>query len=1074
MKIALTVFILSSFLVGGLLAQERTQTFRGRVTDHGTGGPLPGCTVLHLGSNTFMVADQNGEFSIQLVAGFHEFQLSYVGFETRRLGARIPMEKTWEVVLMPEEVGLQAVEVFSTGYQELPRERATGSFAHLDRELVNRRFSTDILSRLEDLTPGLVFNRNIEGRKADISIRGQNTLFANTSPLVVVDNFPYDGDINNINPNDVESVTVLRDAAAASIWGARAGNGVIVITTKRGKAGPKPLLTFSHTTNAIQRPDAYYPANGSPSDFVDTERLLFQRGFYNGAVTNINRPPLSPVVETLLSQRNGTITDAEANERINSLAAHDVRDDYNAYIYGAGLQNQTFLNLRGGTQSHTYNVSTGYDRNTHTLRGNLDERLSLNMGNRLSLANDRLNVGVAIYYARTRSSLPNPGPAGVLFNTGVPIYPYARLADASGSPLPVSAFFRDSFREQGEAQGLLDWSYVPLEEIFLNTNTSTVNDVRINTDLSFKIAKGLTLEVLHQFWGADGRNISQNTRDSFTARNLINTYTSLGENNLPIRPIPLGGIYSTAANRSSSNNLRGMARYGGTWTGSRLDLFLGAEVKDMSTQGSASRVYGYNDLLGISQPVDFVTQFPLYYNPGQRRAIPNGDSFTFLTDRFVSFFGNGAYTYRDRYVFSASARRDASNIFGVETNQKWVPLWSAGFSWIISEEAFFGADWIGFLRLKSTIGTNGNVDKTLSSLTTVNILPGSLNSVTGLPFGRVVNPPNPNLVWEKIRMLNLGLDFELKDQILSGNIEFYRKQGLDLIGNTPYAPSSGITEFRTNYAATTTTGADLSLSSVPVDRRVKWHTQLIASFVNEKVSAYNIDANVNQLVRTAAGSFVTVPIPNVGKPLWAVYSYPWAGLNPANGNPVGILDGEPSENYLAIFNASTLDNIRYHGPARPTRFGSWRNTVSYGRFSLSVLVNYRFGYYYRRSSVNYNTILNGRPGHADFADRWQNPGDESRTQIPSMPGSVNNNRDNLFLFSEALVEKGDHIRLQDIRLGYVFSRTDIPRFPFQSMEIFGLANNLGILWKASEDRLDPDFRNMNPLKSFALGLRIDL
>ncbi|MEB2778757.1 TonB-dependent receptor plug domain-containing protein, partial [Algoriphagus sp. D3-2-R+10] len=171
-----------------------------------------------------------------------------------------------------DQLILGEVEVVSTGYQEIPRERASGSFVQLGQEMVNRRVSTNILDRLQDITPGLIFNRFNESQDP-ISIRGRSTIFANTTPLVVVDNFPYDGPLENINPNDVESFTILRDAAAASIWGARAGNGVIVITTKKGKSGSAPKVSLNTNLIFTEKPDLFYSPRMDNSDFVEVERM---------------------------------------------------------------------------------------------------------------------------------------------------------------------------------------------------------------------------------------------------------------------------------------------------------------------------------------------------------------------------------------------------------------------------------------------------------------------------------------------------------------------------------------------------------------------------------------------------------------------------------------------------------------------------------------------------------------------------------------------------------------------------------------------------------------------------------
>lgn len=219
-------------LYGQSASPRQSRIVEGHITSDQDGLSLAGVNVIVKGTTHGTTTDSEGKFNLE-VKEKDVIVCSFIGYATQEI--TVTNQTFLDIRLEEDIASLSEVVIVSTGYQSLPKERATGSFVQVDNSLVNRRVSTDLISRLEDVTSGLIFNRNVNGRTNDISIRGQSTLFANTKPLIVIDNFPYDGDLNTINPNDVESITVLKDAAAASIWGARAGNGVIVITTRKGK-----------------------------------------------------------------------------------------------------------------------------------------------------------------------------------------------------------------------------------------------------------------------------------------------------------------------------------------------------------------------------------------------------------------------------------------------------------------------------------------------------------------------------------------------------------------------------------------------------------------------------------------------------------------------------------------------------------------------------------------------------------------------------------------------------------------------------------------------------------------------
>ncbi|SFB39915.1 SusC/RagA family TonB-linked outer membrane protein [Algoriphagus aquimarinus] len=1039
-----------------VFAQE-VSDISGEVRSASDREPLPGATIVIKGSSSATITDASGRFSFRTAAERVVLQVSYLGFVGLDTTLALPLDRELYLFLQADELVLSEVEVVSTGYQEIPRERASGSFAQVGQELVNRKVSTNVMDRLQDITPGVIFNRS-NASNDPISIRGRSTIFANTMPLVVIDNFPYDGPLENINPNDVESFTILRDAAAASIWGARAGNGVIVITTKQGKRNTGPRVSLNSNVTVSEEPDLLYTPQMSSEDLIGLERMLFVKGFYKSSEKSINKTALSPVVETLIAERDGVISSQEADRRIADYTNHDVRNELQKHYYRPRLSQQYSLGISGGGERNTYTVSAGYDGIDESIVGNSRNRLTLNAKNTWHFLKEKLEANVGLYYSRSDISTATDIP---------PTYAYDYLEGPDGSSLPVTRGYSRRFIE-GVEQGLLDWNFYPLEEIGKLDNKSLTADMRVNVGLSYKIFDGFRASLSHQYWNNSFSQRNHRVESSYFVRDLINQYTSRAGDGSLYRNIPEGGILDINSLNGMSHNFRAQLSYDKTLGAGRLTALGGYEAKSLENIGDWTRYYGYDDENGVSRLVDNMSRFRRYYN-NSLASIPSYAGHSGTKDNYLSWFFNTSYVFHKKYVFNGSLRRDASNLFGVRSNQKAVPLWSVGASWVISEEGFWKSSGLPFLRLRTTYGYNGNVDRNTSAFTTARYVSADAFSlIPNLPYAFIVNPPNPNLRWERIGILNIALDFETLDGRIRSTVEYYVKEGKDLIGDSPVAPSTGKTLFRENFADTRTKGWDIEISSANLQGRLEWDTRFIFSAVNEKVIYYPDDIRASTYLQ---GS--TRLLPQEGKPLYQLLSLPFAGLDPENGNPLIYKDGLPSDDYSTILSSLTVDELIYHGPSRPRFYGSLMNTVRWRNFSFSANMSYRLGYFYRRETVNYSNILIGRISHSDYVLRWQQSGDELVTDVPSMPTVNNFNRNTVMAYGSNLVERGDHIRLQDIRLSYSLKRSELPCLPFQSAEFYTYADNLGILWKFSNDPLDPDFRTQKPLGSVAVGLKVN-
>jgi TonB-linked SusC/RagA family outer membrane protein len=969
-----TVYLLLVVLLFNVTSvnAQQAKIISGRVISKLDGTGLPGVNIMLKGSSTGVITLSKGEFELQVSESQVTLIVSFIGFKSQEILVEAPKENM-VVSLEEDEYALEGVTVLSTGFQQLPAERATGSFAGLDQELVDRRVSANIVDRLEDVTPGLIFNRD-QSRLApgeSISIRGTATLLSSREPLIVVDNLAYDGPLSSINPNDVASITVLKDAAAASIWGARAGNGVIVITTKKGKYNEPLRVNLTANVTAFQEVDTFYDPKMKISNLVDKQIELYEAGYYIGQLSSRRNPLVAPVAESLYAFKNGLISDQELASQLDAYRNSDIRQDLQEFVNRRAMNQQYAVSLHGGGQRNNYVVSLGWDKNLSSRAANDNSRLTLSTQQNWKLAKEKLQVGVGIYWVQAKS------------NNGLPdvsnFFPYDRLADGQGNHLSVSKGYSSRFKESVSGLGLLNWDYVPLDEIGLGSSGTKSNDIRMNANLGYQILPGLSASLNYQYWKNSRRTEELAPIEAYTTRDLINNYTEIGQDGLMTYHVPMGGVLDQGFSDSYSHNLRGQLTYEKQWkAGHQLNLFGGFEVKSQKGDSYRTGSYGYDDVTGTSQPVDYLTR-RVQQASGYSRNIPFGEDFTGTINRFVSAFGNLGYTYQNRYLVNASVRKDASNLFGVNTNQKAVPLWSAGLGWILSEEEFLKNSSLEFLKLRASYGFNGNTNSNATALTTAYYYGAGTNTLAMLPSLRITSPPNPHLRWERIKIVNLGLDYELVSGRLSGSLEYYTKQGLDLLGARPLFPSSGLLEATLNYASTKTNGWDIVLNSKNLTGDFSWETSVFYSNVNEKVTAFDREPTASQLLKNSP----SLPTPYEGNPLFGIYSYPFAGLDPDTGDPLGFVDGEPSADYGQIINQTTPESLIFHGSGRPTNFGAVRNTFSYKGWNLSVNISYRMGYYIRRGGVSYNNLNFGELVHANYEKRWRNPGDEQFTDVPS-------------------------------------------------------------------------------------------
>lgn len=1023
---------------------------------------LENVNVVNLATKVGTTTGSNGIFSILARKG-DVLEFSYVGIMSKRLAVN-NTENTIAVGLQREIKSETAVIIYNTGFEFVPKERATGSFVQVDNKLLNRSISTNIMDRLQDVTSGMLFLKGNTNVLDNIQVRGESTIAANRRPLVIVDNFEYEGNVEDINPNDVESITLLRDAAAASIWGAKAGNGVIVISLKKGRYNSKLKTNVVTNFSVGEKPDLFYRPTMSISDFIEVEKYLYDQDYYTGSIFSSSMPALTPVVEILAKRDAGIISADVAEKEINELKKFDVRNDYSKYLYQKSLNQQYAVNLTGGSNNNKYFVSLGYDRNRSNIVNNTYDRLTLNATNTYSLFNSRLEFTTGILFSHISDKQNGLLPSQLVFD-GQPgtVYPYARFADENGNHLPIAQFRQDYIDTAGSGR-LLDWQYRPLDEIANSDKKNRSISYRALVGITYKINKDIEVDIKYQY----GRGVTEGkyyfNEHTYYTRNYINQFTRIDSTGTVIRPVPLGGILDLSNSTTISHNVRSQIIFNKTLNDNHfLNAIVGASIQDVTADFSTNRFYGYNNENAISIPVDNASQFQ-HYVTGNFIKIDDSKRIDGTTDRFIYYFGNASYNYDRRLTISASARKDASNLFGVNANQKWIPLWSIGGSWEISNESFYKLQPIPYLKVRATYGYNGNVNKNVTAFLVARLdgFPNRYN----LPSGQIVTPPNPDLRWERMGVVNLGIDYGIFKNRLTGSVDFFMKKGRDLIGPAPLAPSTGLFNFIGNNSSIRTKGVDLRLNAVIINRKLfNWSLSLLYSTAKDEVVKYDLQPENNS-------DYVFSSRPVIGNPLSGIYSYRWAGLD-SLGDPMIFLNKTPSKDYTAIVSSTDINDIIYHGSRIPRHFGAILNSFALGNLGLSFNISYKLGYYFRRNSISTNyASLASSLGHKDYELRWQKPGDEQFTTVPAILVFSDYNRDRLYTNSEILVERGDHIRLNDIQISYNVENGTKKKFPFSSCRINVYLSNLGILWRANDKHLDPDAEIAGPaIKTYSVGLQ---
>lgn len=1008
------------------------QKVSGRVTDE-SGTPLPGVSVVIKGTTIGVATNADGKFSLAIPDQNTILVVSFVGKKT--IEKTVGENKEFEIILEDDKEILE--EVVITGYQTLSKERATGAFSVVSGQALETKLQTNVIDNLEGLIPGMLI------QNGEVSIRGTSTLNGDKNPLYIVDGFPWEGDISQLPAENIQNITVLKDAAAASIYGARSANGVIVITTKSGKAG-KTNISVSANFFITPLPTVDRDLISS-AQLVDLQTEFFQA--YNRNYNLVKKEALPLAIDLLYQRQQGKIDSDEALEtQLNRLRRSDRTSQMKESLMRRKFKQQYTLNLSGGGERNTYYMSAEYLDDRQYDQGEGNRRINISIKDNLKIT-PWLSTEVNTLAGFTKGNSSSVHGLDLLTTTAS----YDMLLDENGNTLDWNYGKSQEEKDRLQSLGLKGERYNPLDE---KSRTDFYNHsffIRLGATLNARITEGINLSVMYQTGKESLTDRKIYYDDSYTVENMINNAAQIDTDGKIIYNIPLGGQLMETRGVTSSYTLRGQLTIDRTFAGRHnLTALLGAERRRIWSEQTNAWRMGYDER-GLTWAMIDAKKLSSGLRGTQATngmfTLNDYDSrngFTAAEDRFISFFGNIGYTYDGRYSLTGSVRVDESNLFGTDPKYRHAPLWSAGVSWNLGNEHFM-KDVISFadrLIFRATYGINGNVAKNTGPYI---ILQSGYDSEAEANYNKITSPPNDQLRWEKTRTMNVGTDLSVLGNRISLSLDYYWKKSSDLLGYIPMDPTLGWESVMVNYGTMKNQGVELAFQSLNINKRdFKWHTSFIFSHNKNKLthSSSQNDAVWNYL----GGNNIE------GYPLNPLFSYRYAGLS-EQGHP--LVYDENGEKVTAV---SSQEALVYGGTRTPIYTGSFTNTFNWKNIELSLMFIFNGGNVMRNYSVpyltNYESIASNLP--IEVLRRWQKPGDENKDGVtPAFDFDAPYTTAQLWTNRHTNVVKADYIRLRNISLSY-----DLPKRCLKTLRLnevkFHLQVQNPFLWTANGQKIDPE------------------
>lgn len=1006
----------------------------GVITDD-AGEILPGVTVQNTSTGTAMASDIDGKYSIEANPG-DKLRFTYIGMTDKE---EIAGKSTRvDITLQPDAIALGDVVV--TGYQTLSKERSTGSFAKVGREKLELIRNNDLKSMMEGQVAGYTNGQ----------IRGMTTMNAVAQPMVVIDGFPVENTMldrkgmsegmPDLNPEDVESITFLKDAAAASIYGARAANGVIVITTKKAKEG-KTEIEASATWTI--KPYNYYTGYQTNSaDIVELEREWAKGNvdLNTGGATALKKANQiwddgaypSKGVDALLKMYTGKISQSEADAILNDLASRGNRytDQMGELAKRNSLYQQYNIRIGKTTNKNTVNASATYWRNREENLNTRDNKISINLNNTLKIAKWlTFDAGAYIKYGRGDAQTYNflsPSSAGFSY------LPYNELVDASGNYVTMDYQIKKEYRDNIAKYGMLDERVTPMNEMNYRIRKSNDFSSRLYGKLRFDFTSWLNYDVMFQYENAFSDSNILSEKDSYTTRSQINNYTSLSSSNKLVYNLPNGNTYYEQNNKTNAYNFRHQINLNRTFAKKHNVVFLlGNEIRHTKLNYKDNTLYGYDPELLSWANVDFKTLASgVAAINGRKTLSPSANSYEII-NRFVSFYSNLGYTYDNRYVLSGSIRWDRSNLWGSNIKNQNKPLWSVGGSWLINNEKFFHSNTINQLKLRASYGIGGNIGRNTAPY----LIAMYFNDpFLGITSGLIKTPPNADIRWEKTATTNIGVDIAAFNNRLSGTVEYYHKYSSDLLATVNGSPTQGLTyiTLTSNNGEMVNSGVELTVRGDIIQTKAfNWNATLLYAYNKNTVKKINVIPTSANMKYNFPNTYATV-----GEAYGALYAYQWAGLNK---------DGEPqvynSKGEVVTGPVSDSDTgaLIYCGTTTPVHSGTFSTVLSYKNFDLSAMLILEAGHKLSDYNIPFINMTSGfvTNNSKEIVNRWKQAGDENTTDVPKVmyndQTGYNTHREQLYRRSDKFIYNASNIRLHNISLAY-----RLPKSLCEKMKLGGI------------------------------------
>lgn len=1054
----------------------KTYQLSGTVVDE-ENEPLPGATVLVKGKGAHGTAtDADGNFTLSVNSPSCVLTVTYVGMQPREVTVTAGKNATIRL----ENSDNRLSEIVVTGYQTLSKERATGSFDIIDRKQLEKA-TGNIASRLMGAAAGLSSTQDLYGNPT-FEIRGTSSFSVNSAPLLVVDGFAIEGGFESINPNDVESVTVLKDAAAASIWGAKSANGVIVITTKGGAgSGNKNTVVnvdYSGFYKISPKMDLDYAlSRTSSNDLIDYEIATFDKwGSSTWWPTESDKYWGGSTVYTLLNEhRLGHITEQEMNAGINRLRGIDNTDQIRKHVLQNPMVLQQNIGINVQTERSNTSLSVLYQNSHDHWKGDADNKYMVSVNNRTSVYKwlDFIFNGNFDY---TDQKLNGLG--------GLPsLSSYENIYDENGNLnryWVLSKYYLDN-NVPMENFPYSDWSWNPLDDVLNQNNTATKLNARAQIGLSFKIWQGLTFDSKVQYELIDQHFDTYMTEDSYTVRNTINSTSSWDRATDRVTAnLPVGGILDRSRQKYSVLTVRNQINFNHTFADKHTVAFVGGiETTDRHFQSFGyPRVYGYNDetlTVGTLPGKGSVTNWEgstvnLYTSYGL------SNSFRDTSDRYFSAFGNASYTYDNKYTVSGSYRTDASNLITDDPAYRYAPFWSVGAGWQIGKEQWLRElTWLNRLNVRLTYGYNGNVDKstTFKPLVTTSASP---NVVTGQYTGSIASYGNPTLRWEKTGTWDLGVDFNMFGSKLFGKIDFYNKLSEDLIAAREISAVNGTTSMKLNNGKIQNRGFEVELgSTMNITPDIAWTGTLRFSYNKNKVKSLKVAQHYGyNLVGGGSGAWVE------GEDMNTLWCYEYGGIMNAGS--------ETSPHYVPTVLYENREQVGFEtflygdGPSyclnMGTKVAPWNvslgSTFRIYDFDLSFLLTGKFGHKFMRESFNYPAPTGSRFNLN--SKYYEIVNCDPNVMCPQPMQDVENRYyfwDRFYPYLSYLATDASHIRVQEISLSYNVPKRITSKIGMKGAQVTVQTNNpCNIYFNGWNE--DPEYAKGSPRlqASYTFGLKL--